>query len=49
MFFQTNVINNYYTTSVVKAKFKRIVTCDDTLEISMAADGGQAISFVPVQ
>ena len=28
---------------------KRIVTCDDTLEISMAADGGQAISFVPVQ
>ena len=28
---------------------KRIVTCDDTLEISMAADGGQAISFIPVQ
>ena len=28
---------------------KRVVTCDDTLEISMAADGGQAISFVPVQ
>ncbi len=28
---------------------KRVVTYDDTLEISMAADGGQAISFVPVQ
>ena len=28
---------------------KRVVTCNDTLEISMAADGGQAISFIPVQ
>ena len=28
---------------------KRIVTSDDTLEISMAADGGQAVSFKPVE
>ena len=27
---------------------KRVVTCNDTLEISMAADGGQAISFTPI-
>ena len=28
---------------------KRIVTSDDTLEISMAADGGQAVVFKPVK
>lgn len=28
---------------------KRIVTSDDTLEISMAADGGQAVVFKPVE
>ena len=27
---------------------KRVVTCNDTLEISMAADGGQAITFTPI-
>lgn len=28
---------------------KRIVTSDDTLEISMAADGGQAVVFKPIE